>query len=389
MPQKSQRGITMIVKFSKHGKGKASGVLSYLLKEKGADGRLIPRKHAKVLYGDPVLTEHLIDTTVHKSKYKSGYLSFSERADEISEDDKKRIMREFEQVIFCGLEPDQYDILWVEHADKDIDDSNPVGRLELNFVIPCQELRSGKSFQPYYEPADLRRVNAWKNIVNAEIKTIHGQSLSDPNDPKRQRLVNPYNSHAPRPSPFNINSYSKKQSDEDDEIIQHPQSRRDLEDALKRRLLLESQRGIVTNRQSLLTTLRRWGLNVNRSNSETSVSVKHDDLKDKNGRVMSVRLTGGMFAKNYRGIEFKPYIQEINSNTYYSEPNKIHRSQLDKMNLEEGIKIKAQYHQERYKEAILPEPLVIPKAKVANSVEETLVPKGTEPSKRHTPTFRR
>jgi len=348
----------MIVKFSNHGKGKASGVLNYLLKEKGSDGTLVPREHAKVLYGDPVLTEHLIDTTVHKSKYKSGYLSFSERADEISEDDKKRIMQEFEKVIFCGLEPDQYDILWVEHADKDIDDNNPVGRLELNFVIPCQELRTGKSFQPYYEPADLRRVNAWKNIVNAEVKTINAERLSDPNDPKRQRLVN-------------------------------PKSRRDLEEALKRRLLLESQRGVVINRQSLLTTLRRWGLNVNRSNSETSVSVKHEDLKDKNGRVMSVRLTGGMFAKNYRGIEFKPYIQEVNSNTYYSEPNKTHRSQLDKMNLEEGIKIKAQYHQERYKEAILPEPLVMPKAKVANSVEEALDPKGTEPTKRYIPSFRR
>ena len=379
----------MIVKFSNHGKGKASGVLNYLLKEKGSDGNLVPRKHAKVLYGDPVLTEHLIDTTVHKSKYKSGYLSFIERADEISEDDKKRIMQEFEKVIFCGLEPDQYDILWVEHADKDIDDNNPVGRLELNFVIPCQEMRTGKSFQPYYEPADQRRVNAWKNIVNAEIKTIHEQPLSDPNDPKRQRLVNPYNSHAPRPSPFDINSYSKKQSDEDDETIQHPQSRRDLEEALKRRLLLESQRGVVTNRQSLLTTLRRWGLNINRSNSETSVSVKHDDLKDKNGRVMSVRLTGGMFAKDYKGVEFEPYIQEINSNAYYSEPNKIHRSQLDKKNLEEGIKIKAQYHQERYKEAILPEPLVIPKAKVANSVEEVPDPKGTEASKSYTPFFRR
>ena len=379
----------MIVKFSKHGKGKASGVLNYLLKEKGSDGTLVPRKHAKVLYGDPVLTEHLIDTTVHKSKYKSGYLSFSERADEISEDDKKRIMQEFEKVIFCGLEPDQYDILWVEHADKDIDDNNPVGRLELNFVIPCQELRTGKSFQPYYEPADLRRVNAWKNIVNAEVKTIRGESLSDPNDPKRQRLVNPYNSHAPRPSPFNINSYSKKQSDEDDKTIQHPKSRRDLEEALKRRLLLESQRGVVINRQSLLTTLRRWGLNVNRGNSETSVSVKHEDLKDKNGRVMSVRLTGGMFAKNYRGIEFKPYIQEVNSNTYYSEPNKTHRSQLDKMNLEEGIKIKAQYHQERYKEATLPEPLAIQKVKVANSVEEVPDPQGTEASKSYTPFFRR
>ena len=379
----------MIVKFSKHGKGKASGVLNYLLKEKGSDGTLVPRNHAKVLYGDPVLTEHLIDTTVHKSKYKSGYLSFSERADEISEDDKKRIMQEFEKVIFCGLEPDQYDILWVEHADKDIDDNNPVGRLELNFVIPCQELRTGKSFQPYYEPADQRRVNAWKNIINAEVKTINAERLSDPNDPKRQRLVNPYNSHAPRPSPFNINSYSKKQSDEDDEIIQHPKSRRDLEEALKRRLLLESQRGVVINRQSLLTTLRRWGLNVNRGNSETSVSVKHDDLKDKNGRVMSVRLTGGMFAKNYRGIEFKPYIQEVNSNTYYSEPNKTHRSQLEKMNLEEGIKIKAQYHQERYKEATLPEPLAIQKAKVTDSVEEAVDPKGAEQLKSYTPSFRR
>gem|GEM_PF-3773249 len=28
----------MIVKFSNHGKGKASGVLNYLLKEKGSDG---------------------------------------------------------------------------------------------------------------------------------------------------------------------------------------------------------------------------------------------------------------------------------------------------------------------------------------------------------------
>ena len=104
---------------------------------------------------------------------------------------------------------------------------------------------------------------------------------------------------------------------------------------------------------------------------------------------MSVRLTGGMFAKNYKGIEFEPYIQQINSNNYYSEHNKIHRSQLDKMNLEEGIKIKAQYHQERYKEAILPEPLVIPKAKVANSVEEVPDPKGTEASKSYTPFFRR
>ena len=104
---------------------------------------------------------------------------------------------------------------------------------------------------------------------------------------------------------------------------------------------------------------------------------------------MSVRLTGGMFAKDYKGVEFEPYIREVNSNAYYSEPNKIHRSQLDKKNLEEGIKIKAQYHQERYKEATLPEPLAIQKVKVANSVEEVPDPQGTEASKSYTPFFRR
>ena len=65
-------------------KGKPAAFQTTFLKRKDLMVPLVPRNHAKVLYGDPVLTEHLIDTTVHKSKYKSGYLSFSERADEIS-----------------------------------------------------------------------------------------------------------------------------------------------------------------------------------------------------------------------------------------------------------------------------------------------------------------
>ena len=280
----------MIIKFSKHGKGKASGVLDYLLKEKGSKGILMPRSHAKVLYGDPVLTEHLINTTSHKTKYKSGYLSFSERADEISEADKKRIMQEFEAVIFCGLDNDQYDILWVEHADKDIDDAHPVGRLELNFVIACQELRSGDAFQPYYEPADQKRVNAWKNIINSEIKTVKGEPLSDPNDPERKRLVNPHSNHAPLPTPFDLKTYTKKEADKDEETIAEPPSRQLLEEAIKRRLLLDWQHGMAMNRQGVLSRLEQWGLTINRGNSEKTLSVTSDKLTDKNGRPMGVRL---------------------------------------------------------------------------------------------------
>ena len=351
----------MIVKFSKHGKGKASGVLDYLLKEKGSKGTLMPRTHAKVLYGDPVLTEHLINTTSHKTKYKSGYLSFSERADEISEADKKRIMQEFEAVIFCGLDSDQYDILWVEHADKDIDETHPVGRLELNFVIPCQELRSGKSFQPYYEPADQKRVNAWKNIINSEVKTIKGEPLSDPNDPKRKRLVNPYSSNAPRPTPFDLKTYTKKDADKDEETIANPPSRKLLEEAIKRRLLLDWQNGIVMNRQMVLRRLEQWGLKINRGNSEKTLSVTNDKLTDKNGKPMGVRLKGGMFEKEFDGYEFEPEVKEENHSEYDNSVNRNERKQLDKEHLATGIKIKDGYHQERYKNASEPEQLVLDK----------------------------
>ena len=348
----------MIVKFSDHGKGKASGVLDYLLKEKGVKGAVVPRAHAKVLYGDPVLTEHLINTTPYKSKYKSGYLSFSERADEISEADKKRIMQEFEAIIFCGLESDQYDILWVEHADKDIDDTHPVGRLELNFVIPCQELRSGKSFQPYYEPADLKRVNAWKNIINSEVKTIKGEPLSDPNDPERKRLVNPHNSHAPRPTPFDLKTYTKKDAEKDEKTIANPPSRTLLEEAIKRRLLLDWQDGILMNRRRVLGRLEQWGLKINRGNSEKTLSVTSDKLTDKNGKPMGVRLKGGMFEKEFNGDQFEPEMKEENHYVYNRRVNRNERQQSDEELLANGVKIKEAYHQERYKSSAKPEPLV-------------------------------
>lgn len=351
----------MIVKFSKHGKGKASGVLDYLLKEKGSKGTLVPRTHAKVLYGDPVLTEHLIDTTSHKSKYKSGYLSFRERADEISESDKKRIMQEFEAIIFCGLESDQYDILWVEHADKDIDEAHPVGRLELNFVIPCQELRSGKSFQPYYEPADQKRVNAWKNIINSEVKTIKGEPLSDPNDPKRKRLVNPYNNHAPRPTPFDLKAYTKKDAEKDEETIANPPSRTLLEEAIKRRLLLDWQDGILMNRRMVMGRLEQWGLKINRGNSEKTLSVTSSKLTDKNGKPMGVRLKGGMFEKGFDGLRFRSHNKEWEQAVYDHRTNKNERKQLDEKNLATGIKIKEAYHQERYKDLATPEQLGVDK----------------------------
>ena len=68
----------MIVKFFTHGKGPASGALNYFLKEKAerpsddVDQKrlpLEPRKHARVLSGDPIITEQLINATPYQQKY--------------------------------------------------------------------------------------------------------------------------------------------------------------------------------------------------------------------------------------------------------------------------------------------------------------------------------
>lgn len=64
-------------------------------------------------------------------------------------------------------------------------------------MIPCQELRSGKSLQLFFAGADLVRVNALKNIINHEYK------LTNPDDPIRKRDIK-----APEPLKLSIKATS-------------------------------------------------------------------------------------------------------------------------------------------------------------------------------------
>lgn len=155
----------MIVKFFRFGKGNSKPCLDYLL------GKDRDREHARVLSGDVDLTAALIDSSRFTKKYTSGCLSFAEA--DLPEDAKQKIMADFEQCLFPGMSPDQYNITWIEHRDK--------GRLELNFVIPNVELSTGKRLQPFYAPADLGRVDCFKKIVN------HEYELHDPDDPENKQ----------------------------------------------------------------------------------------------------------------------------------------------------------------------------------------------------------
>ena len=346
----------MIVKFFRRGQGSGAGPLNYLL-----GGKDTPREGAKVLYGDPKLTEQLINTTPYKQKYKSGVLSFTEDATRFTDKQKKDLMQRFEETLFVGLEPDQYDILWVEHTDKG-------GRLELNFVIPCQELRSGKRLQPFYAGADLVRVNAFKNIINQEY------GLTDPNDPERKRLTNPYVNNAPRPTPFDKPSKSKEKEKEDDEIIANPESTFALKEAIDRKMRRSLAEGSLNNRSSVLYSLEGMGLTIKRA-TKSSISVAHPNMK------RNVRLKGAFYEEGFQALAERAHLIEGRQRDY--ERVSESRGNRDLRTWTKGMEIKKAYHEKLYGDIKAPEPLDLAvKNVVAKDVAQDAAPKVDTPTPR-------
>ncbi len=318
----------MIVKFFRRGQGSGAGPLNYLLLTKGK-----PREGAKVLYGDPRLTEQLINTTPYKQKYKSGVLSFTEDATRFTDEQKKDIMQRFEDTLFTGLEPDQYDILWVEHSDKN-------GRLELNFVIPGQELRSGKRLQPFYAKADLVRVNAFKNIINQEY------GLTDPNEPERKRLTNSYVNNAPRPTPYD--KKTKPTKEKDDKIIANPPNTHALKEAIDRRMLHSLEEGTLNNRTSVLYSLENMELKITRTTKST-ISVAHPAMK------RNIRLKGTIYEEGFQALAKRAHLIKDRQKDYdRTEESRGHR---DARTWAKGMEIKEKHHKDLYSDIEVPEPL--------------------------------
>lgn len=336
----------MLVKFFRHGNGSGAGPLNYLL---GSDRQ---RADAKVLHGDPMMTEQLINAIPFKQKYKSGVLSFTELADTFTDKQKIDIMQRFEKTLFVGLEPDQYDILWIEHSDKGklpstdeygnaIERSKKSGRLELNFVIPCQELRSGKSLQPFFAGADLVRVNAFKNIIN------HEYQLTNPDDPIRKRSINPYINNALHPSPFDVQN---PKEDKDDDIIKNPSSHHLLKEAIDRKMLRVLEQGIINERLGVSYQLKRWGLTIERE-TKSSISVSHPSIKK------NIRLKGFVYEQDFNGVKARPHIKEIYQNRFEKTASRQYENDLKVWQV--GMTQKEVYHQKLYGDVNLPEPLTL------------------------------
>lgn len=152
----------MLIKFFRNGKGAGAGPVGYLVADnvlayddnrdliRDADGEpmIITREPLpEVLRGNPDRTEALIDASRHQWTYRAGVISFAAE-DAPTEDQQAEVMDGFERLAFAGLDPTQYDVLWVRHTHED--------RVELHFCTPRLELTSGRSLNiapPGYEKA--------------------------------------------------------------------------------------------------------------------------------------------------------------------------------------------------------------------------------------------
>jgi len=131
----------------------ADKTIAYLLNERVKEGL------ALVLKGDAELTKRLIKEASKKFKWSwsSGVLSFSETLDD---DTKREIIADFERVFFAGLSQEQFNILWVNHEDKD--------RTEMHYIAPRLELSTQKSFNPYFVKRDFNKKDLWQEKINIE-----------------------------------------------------------------------------------------------------------------------------------------------------------------------------------------------------------------------------
>ena len=290
----------MIVDFFRHGSGLSKGCLDYLL---GEDRE---REHAQVLSGDVELTAQLIDSSPFAKKYTSGCLSFYEH--DLSDQDKQQIMQNFEECLFPGLDKDQYQILWVQHQDKIIQDTGET-RLELNFVIPNVELSTGKRLQPFYAPADLDRVDLFKQIINTE------HSLYDPDDPEHRQLF-----------------LNKKNL---------PKDIKDFKEQLHQRVYRAVSNGEVADRQELVQWLESNQINVTRQ-VKNSISIENPY----EGAKRPIRLEGEIYEQGFRATG--EYRQEIQQRIEEYRGTTSERYRANVTGYQRQLEHKSQYHCDRY-----------------------------------------
>ncbi len=304
----------MLIKFFRNGKGAGAGPVDYLVADKvlayddnrdlirDADGQPLTATREplpEVLRGNPDRTEALIDASRHKWTYRAGVISFAVE-DAPTEEQQAEVMDDFERLAFAGLDPTQYDVLWVRHTHED--------RVELHFCTPRLELTSGRSLNiapPGYEKA----FDSLRDVMNQR----HG--WADPMELERTQEVR--------------------------DTIETP-TRAQGRDELHAWLQDQISVGLITDRASMLDALTDAGFDIPRA-GKAYLTAQDPDTGER------WRLKGEIFHEDWQA---DPAEREAERGTR-RDPGRTRRLDLipaEKLQdrFEEHCGRRAAYHRERY-----------------------------------------
>ncbi len=309
----------MLIKFFRNGKGAGAGPVGYLVADKvlayddnrdlirDADGQpmTVTREPLpEVLRGNPDRTEALIDASRHQWTYRAGVISFA-ATDAPTEEQQAEVMEGFERLAFAGLDPTQYEVLWVRHTHED--------RVELHFCTPRLDLTSGRSLNiapPGYEKA----FDSLRDLMNQR----HG--WADPMELKRTQEVR--------------------------DTIEAP-TRAQGRDELHAWLQDQISVGLITDRASMLDALVDAGFDIPRA-SKAYLTAQDPDTGER------WRLKGEIFHENWQA---DPAERETERGTGHDTAGLRRLDGIATEELQERFdgycERRAAYHRERY--APLPE----------------------------------
>ena len=230
-------------------------------------------------------------------------MSFEEKHDFLDEEQKLKIIKDFERALLGDYMLERTNVLWVEHSDKN-------GRLELNFLIPKIDMSTGKSFNPYLALFDQHRIDLIKRMINDEY------SLSSPDDPAREQTI----------------SASKKN-------IGHYQNLEELDKKLHELV----KEGYIKNRDHMIELLNQSGIEVTRS-TKKSITVMLPNQKTKN------RLKGGIYDANFTGAQGLGELSQSSSRRIREFHNRNPQEELkgNRQKLEELIGKRNKFNRQKF-----------------------------------------
>ena len=301
----------MLIKPFPHGKGSGNASIDYLIR---LDYFCRKEKPPEVLRGDTEITRELINSIDREWKFTAGVCSWS-GDDTVTSNDEIEVMDMFEELAFAGLEPDQYDILWVRH--------NHANHHELHFVIPRMELSTGKAFNafpPGWEK-DFGHLRDYLNIRH---------DWTRPNDPERKRMFTPNSADIIE---ARLTRWGQNLTREEKEKAK---------DVINEYLKIQIENGLIQNRGDIITSLREIGLDINRE-SKNFITVMDNESNQK------IRLKRGIYESEWKldRSSWSTTRENPNKATKDRETNAGYLADYERK-LAEAVSRRARYNQQRY-----------------------------------------